>query len=186
MELLWIKPKTPELFVNHWSACPVTEPFGVGLMQEQTQPLCWVIVIGTWDHPVFLICPLLHLFSENSPGNKPDSMHQIFFKWFMRPQTMWSYCAGVAVYHIMAWLDGVDSETYWSSRQSHGCSGLYMTAGWSKKEHKWFSLEMLPEEGRATLHADWSVCFCIDFRLGWAAVLAKPLVLSCPVWPEID
>lgn len=66
------------------------------------------------------ISPLLCLFSENSSGNKPDSDASDIVQ--MIPQTMWSCWAGEAVYHLMAWLDGVDSETYWSSVMvAQGC-----------------------------------------------------------------
>lgn len=71
-----------------------------------------------------------------------------------------------------------DIETYWSL-QKRGCLGQSATGGWSTKENKSFSHKMSPWVRRPTLDANWSACSSIDFRLGWAVVQTKPLVLSC-------
>lgn len=47
-----------------------------------------------------------------------------------------------------------------------------------------WSLRVSPRDRRSSLDTDWSVCFPIDFRLGWAVAQPKPLVLT--VWPAID
>lgn len=71
-----------------------------------------------------------------------------------------------------------DIETYWSLRGVVS-PGQNPTGGWGTKENKSFSRKMSPWVRRPTLDADWSACSSIDFRLGWAAVQTKPLVLSC-------
>lgn len=94
--------------------------------------------------------------------------------WFKYRQTEW-WKWDVAFIGLTGCFD---IETYWSLRGVVS-PGQNPTGGWGTKENKSFSRKMSPWVRRPTLDADWSACSSIDFRLGWAAVQTKPLVLSC-------
>lgn len=86
---------------------------------------------------------------------------------------------GTEMCHLMVWLDVLTLrhiDHYVRGVVARG--GIQRDCGVRRKTKALLTI-MLPGVRRPTLDADWSACSSIDFRLEWAAVQTKPLVLSC-------